>query len=110
MRNEFADRAAQPPQYAPFGLRTKDGGALVFFTTLHHHKQTLPRGYKPQIKDPLVKAMMSGTPKQSVTFVRVSEQAVTVPAEQARGKSGDGSGGKVDFLSRIEGLTAARGE
>ncbi|MFI7240980.1 hypothetical protein [Streptomyces qinglanensis] len=110
VRNEFADRAAQPPQYAPFGLRTKDGGALVFFTTLHHHKQTLPRGYKPQIKDPLVKAMMSGTPKQSVTFVRVSEQAVTVPGKRAQGKSGGDSGGKVVFLSRIEGLTAARGE
>lgn len=104
VRNEFADQAARPPQYAPFGLRTKDGGALVFFTSHHHHKQTLPRGYKPQIKDPLVKALMSGTPKQSVTFVRVSEQAVTVPSRRA-GKSE----GKVTFLSRIEGLTAARG-
>ncbi|UNZ22048.1 hypothetical protein HC362_23600 [Streptomyces sp. 891-h] len=101
VRNEFADQAAQPPQFAPFGLRTKDGGALVFFTSHHHHKQTLPKGYQPQIKDPLVKALMSGTPKHSVTFKRVSEQAVTVPAK--------GKKGKVTFLSRIEGLTAAQG-
>ncbi|WP_307805273.1 hypothetical protein [Streptomyces spirodelae] len=101
VRNEFADQPAQPPQYAPFGLRTKDGGALVFFASHHHHKQTLPKGYQPQIKDPLVKALMSGTPKHSVTFKRVSEQVVTVPA---RGKKG-----KVTFLSRIEGLTAAQG-
>ncbi|MGI5352128.1 hypothetical protein ACQEU8_28640 [Streptomyces sp. CA-250714] len=101
VRNEFADQAAQPPQYAPFGLRTKDGGALVFFASHHHHKQTLPRGYHPQIKDPLVKALMTGTPKQSVTFERVSEQAVRVPSKRTQGK--------VTFLSRIEGLTAARG-
>nr|WP_247746589.1 hypothetical protein [Streptomyces oryzae] len=101
VRNEFADQAAQPPQFAPFGLRTKDGGALVFFASHHHHKQTLPRGYQPQIKDPLVKALMTGTPKQSVTFERVSEQAVTVPDKR--------HDGKVTFLSRIEGLTSARG-
>jgi hypothetical protein len=105
VRNEFVDQAAQPPQYAPFGLRTKDGGALVFFASTHHHKQTLPRGHQPQIKDPLVKALMSGTPKQSVTFVRSSEQAVTVPGKRKAGASG----GKVTFVSRIEGLTAARG-
>ncbi|CAM3709444.1 MULTISPECIES: hypothetical protein [Streptomyces] len=101
VRNEFADQAVRSPQFAPFGLRTKDGGALVFFASRHHHKQTLPRGYRPQIKNPLVKALMSGTPKQSVTFVRMSEQAVTVPARKSHGK--------VDFLSRIEGLTTARG-
>ena len=101
VRNEFAEQTAGAPQFAPFGLRTADGGALAFFTSRHHHKQTLPRGYRPKIKDPLVKALMSGTPKQSVTFMRVSEQAVKVPP----GKSN----GKIAFLSRIEGLTAAQG-
>lgn len=101
VRNEYADQVAPAAQFPTFGLRTKDGGALVFFTTTHHHKQTLPRGYTPQIKDPLVKALMSGTPKQSVTFIRVSEQAVTVPTKK--------DGGKISFLNRIEGLTQARG-
>lgn len=102
VRNEFVDQAAQPPQFAPFGLRTKDGGGLVFFASHHHHKQTLPRGYTPQIKNPLVKALMTGKPKQSVTFKRVSAQVVLVPSKKA--------GGETTFLNRIEGLTAARGE
>ncbi|GAA2594796.1 hypothetical protein [Streptomyces axinellae] len=101
VRNEFAEQTAEAPQFAPFGLRTADGGALAFFTSRHHHKQTLPRGYHPKIKEPLVKALMSGTPKQSVTFMRISEQAVKVPPKK--------SNGKIAFLSRIEGLTAARG-
>ncbi|MDJ1133481.1 hypothetical protein NMN56_016225 [Streptomyces iconiensis] len=102
VRNEFVDQAAQPPQFVPFGLRTKDGGGLVFFASHHHHKQTLPRGYTPKIKNPLVKALMTGKPKQSVTFKRVSSQVVSVPAER--------EGGETTFLNRIEGLTAARGE
>ena len=101
VRNEYADQAARPPQFTPFGLRTKDGGALVFFSSLHHHKQTLPRGYKPRIKDPLVKALLAGTPKQSVTFVRTAEQTVKVPPKK--------TGGKITFLNRISGLTAAEG-
>ncbi|WP_344531517.1 hypothetical protein [Streptomyces albiaxialis] len=102
VRNEYADQAARPPQFNPFGLRTENGGALVFFSSLHHHKQTLPRGYKPKIKDPLVKALLSGTPKQSVTFVRTAEQVVTVPPKK--------DGGKITFLNRISGLTSAQGQ
>ncbi|HEV7626215.1 MAG TPA: hypothetical protein VGO89_06940 [Streptomyces sp.] len=101
-RTEFADQAAQPPQFAPFGLRTKDGGALVFFSSQHHTKETYAEGYKPPVKDPLVKALMTGTPKQSVTYIRVSEQAVKVPSKK--------KGGKITFLNRIDGLTSARGE
>ncbi|GGO58544.1 putative lipoprotein [Streptomyces daqingensis] len=101
-RTEFADQAAKAPQYAPFGLRTEDGGALVFFASHHHSKETFAEGYKPPVKDPLLKALMTGEPKQSVTYVRVSEQAVTVPSKKA--------GGQVGFLNRIDGLTSAKGE
>lgn len=101
-RTEFADVAAKSPQYAPFGLRTKDGGALVFFASQHHTKETYAKGYKPPVKDPLVKALMTGTPRQAVTYVRVSEQAVKVPAEK--------DGGDVEFLNRIDGLTSVKGE
>lgn len=100
-RTEFADQAAKAPQYAPFGLRTADGGALVFFASQHHSKETYAKGYKPQVKDPLLKALMTGDPKQSVTYVRMSEQAVTVPAKK--------DGGQIEFLNRIDGLTAAKG-
>lgn len=101
-RTEYADQAAVAPQYAPFGLRTRGGGALVFFASQHHTKQTVAQGYHPQIKDPLVKALMTGTPKQSVTYVRLSEQAARVPAKK--------DGGDITFLNRIDGLTNAKGE
>ncbi|SCK56275.1 hypothetical protein [Streptomyces sp. WMMB 322] len=101
-RTEFADVPAKAPQYAAFGLRTRDGGALVFFSSQHHTKETYAKGYKPPVKDPLVKALMTGTPRQAVTYVRVSEQAVKVPARK--------DGGKVEFLNRIDGLTAVKGE
>lgn len=101
-RTQFVDQTAKPPQYAPFGLRTKDGGAVVFFGSLHHTKETYAAGYHPPVKDPLAKALMTGTPRQSVVYSRMSQQAVTVPAK----KSGD----KIRFLNRIDGLTSARGE
>lgn len=101
-RTEFADVPAKAPQYAPFGLRTEDGGALVFFASQHHTKETYAKGYQPPVKDPLVKALMTGKPKQAVTYVRVSEQAVTVPASK--------DGGEIQFLNRIDGLTAVKGE
>lgn len=101
-RTEFADQAAKAPQYAPFGLRTEDGGALVFFASQHHSKETFAEGYKPPVDDPLLKALMTGEPKQSVTYIRVSEQAVTVPSKK--------DGGQVGFLNRIDGLTSAKGE
>jgi hypothetical protein len=101
-RTEFADVPAKAPQYPAFGLRTRDGGALVFFASQHHTKETYAEGYKPPVKDPLVKALMTGTPRQSVTYVRVSEQAVKVPADK--------DGGEVVFLNRIDGLTSVKGE
>lgn len=102
VRTEWADLPAKPPQFAPFGLRTEDGGALVFFASHHQTKQTVAKGYTAQVKDPYVEALMTGTPKQSITYVRVAGQAVTVPTAK--------DGGDITFVSRITGLTTARGE
>ena len=49
-----------------------------------------------------MKALMTGTPKQSVTYIRASQQAVKVPSKK--------SGEQVVFLNRIDGLTSAKGE
>lgn len=98
---QFADLATEPPQYTPFGLRTKDGGAMVFFATQHHTKQTVASGYTPKVGE-VVEAMMKGEPRQSVRTIRFSQQSVTVPA-----KSGSG---QITFLDRIDGLTGAKGE
>jgi hypothetical protein len=101
VRTQWADLPARPPQFAPFGLRTEDGGAMVFFASRHHQKQTVAKGYKPKVSDAYVKAIMTGTPKKSITHVRVSAQAVAVPPA--------GEGRRTTFLSRVTGLTAAKG-
>ncbi|MEK8170479.1 hypothetical protein NKH77_15340 [Streptomyces sp. M19] len=84
------------------GLRTRDGGALVFFTSLHRQKQTMAKGYRPN-PDDKVKALMTGEAKRSVTLTRVAESAVRVPAK-------DAADPHVVFLNRLEGVTAAKGE
>ncbi|MCF6521859.1 hypothetical protein [Streptomyces sp. JJ36] len=109
VRTEWADLPAEPPQYPSFALRTEDGGALAFFTTHHHKKQTVAKGYTPQVDDPYVKALLTGTPEKSVTYVRISGQAVTVPP-RAGGDGGGGEATQTTFLSRNSGLTSAKGE
>lgn len=101
VQTQWADLPAEPPKFEPFALRTVDGGAMVFFASLHHKKSTVAPGYTPKIEEELVKALLEGDPKQSVTYVRVSEQAVLVPTA-----SGDGD---VEFLSRLRGLIKAKG-
>ncbi|GAA2442828.1 hypothetical protein [Streptomyces macrosporus] len=102
-RTEWADLPAEDARFGPLGLRTEDGGALVFFTTHHQSKQTVAKGYRPQVKDPYVKALLEGTPKQSVTYARVSLQAASVPAADAADPT-------VRMLYRLQGLTGAKGE
>ncbi|MFI0778959.1 hypothetical protein [Streptomyces sp. NPDC021212] len=87
---------------APVGLRTKDGGAVVFFTSHHRQKQTMAKGFRPN-PDPQVKALMTGEAKRAVTLTRVAESAVRVPAN-------DAADPKVVFLNRLEGVTGAKGE
>ncbi|MEU4094083.1 hypothetical protein [Streptomyces sp. NPDC026673] len=100
---QYADQPAAKGDFAPLGLRTADGGALVFFASHHTAKITMLRpGVTPRL-DAYTKALMTGTAKKSVTLGRVARQAVLVPAKK------DG-GGQVVFLSRTVGLVAARGE
>ncbi|GAA2401632.1 hypothetical protein GCM10010420_30690 [Streptomyces glaucosporus] len=101
-RTEWADLPAEDARFAPLGLRTEDGGALVFFTTHHQSKQTVAEGYRPRVRDPYVKALLEGTPKQSVTYVRVALQTASVPAADAADR-------KVRLVYRLQGLTGAKG-
>ncbi|MFR9674961.1 hypothetical protein [Streptomyces sp. TR06-5] len=93
LRTEWADVPAEPPRFEPFALRTRDGGALVFFASQHHKKQTVAKGYSPKIDDPYLKAILQGDPGQSVTYLQLSEQAVLVPSAA--------DGGDAEFLSRV---------
>ncbi|MFF2851560.1 hypothetical protein ACFVT5_35295 [Streptomyces sp. NPDC058001] len=102
LAKQYVDQPMTSGAYAPLALRTKDGGALVFFSTHHFEKQTASKGLNLAI-GPDVKALMTGDAKQSVTLERVSNQAVLDPTRTATDP-------KVQFLSRIQGLTGAKGE
>ncbi|GAA2987186.1 hypothetical protein [Streptomyces fulvorobeus] len=96
---QYADQPLDGGTFAPLGLTTQDGGALVFFSSRHFERQTAARGLRPPV-NPDVQALLTGEVKSSLTKERVSSQLVYVPAKP---------GGRVRVLNRLPGLTAARG-
>ncbi|MEU1593530.1 hypothetical protein ABZ468_11895 [Streptomyces sp. NPDC005708] len=99
LARQYIDEPLTNGDYAPVGLRTTDGGALVFFATHHYEKQTAAPGVDINVTDSNIKALLTGEVKQSLTLEFVSNQAVLDPSK-----------GPVKFLSRVEGLTGAKGE
>ncbi len=97
---QFIDEPLTDGDYAPLAVRTKDGGALVFFTTRHYEKQTAYAG--TSVPTPLddVLALTTGEIKQSLTMEFVSNEVALDPK----------GAGKVTILGRIQGLTSAKGE
>ncbi len=98
---QYIDEPQNAGPFAPLGLRTEDGGALVFFSTRHYEKQTAFKGLSPRV-DADAKALLKGEVRQSLLLTRAANQVVVDPA-----RSG---GDKVAFLGRIQGLTGAKGE
>jgi hypothetical protein len=101
---QYADQADTSGDFAPAALRTKDGGALVFFGTRHQSKSTYRAGENLAI-DAGTRALMTGTPKTSVTLSHVGQELVTVP----RAATGGAAARKVEFVSRLIGLVSAQG-
>lgn len=100
---QYIDQSLDTGTFAPLGLTTEDGGALVFFSSKHFERQTAAPGLKPAL-NPDVEALLTGEVKSSLTKERVSSQLVYVPGRNAT----DGDG-KVRVLNRLPGLTAAKG-
>lgn len=100
-RNEWADLPASSEQYPPFGLYTKDGGAMVFFASHMHAKQTTTKGYTPGLPD-RAKPLLKGDLKSSLTLSYVVQHTVRVPAD----KSDD----QITYLYNGRGLTGAKSE
>jgi hypothetical protein len=100
---QYIDESLTNGDYAPLALRTKDGGALVFFTTRHFVKQTAYAGTSLPDQNASVDALTTGEVKQSLTMEFVSNEVALDPAKGA-------AGGQVSLLGRIQGLTAAKGE
>ncbi|WP_435970433.1 hypothetical protein [Streptomyces sp. Qhu_M48] len=101
LATQYLDRAADQGDFAPLGLRTKDGGALVFFATRSFERQTAAPGYRPKV-DPAVKALLTGEVRSTVTKEWVSNQVALV---RPAGAAGDG----VTISGRIQGVVGAQG-
>ncbi|WP_326683737.1 hypothetical protein OHB31_09310 [Streptomyces microflavus] len=102
---QYIDQPLTGGGFGPVGLRTEDGGALVFFSSKHFERQVTAKGLKPEVNAD-VKALMTGEVTNSLTKERVSSQLAHVPA---RGQASE-SGGRVRVLNRLPGLIAAKGE
>ncbi|TQJ52571.1 hypothetical protein [Streptomyces sp. SLBN-115] len=102
LATQYIDEPLTGGDYAPLALRTADGGALVFFTTHHYMKQTAAAGAAVPTPNKNVAALTTGEIKQSLTMEFVANDVALAPAK------GTGNG-KVSMLSRLEGLTAAKG-
>lgn len=98
---QYIDQPLNSGTFAPVGLETADGGALVFFSSKHFERQTAAQGLRPTVS-PDVAALMTGEVRSTLTKERVSSQLVYVP------KKGAGAG-KVIMLNRVPGLTSAKG-
>ncbi|MFI1012531.1 hypothetical protein [Streptomyces sp. NPDC020965] len=97
---QYIDQPLDTGEYAPLGLTTEDGGALVFFTVRNFERETAAKGVTLTVH-PDVKALLTGAVTSSLTKERISSQAVVIPPV--------GDGGKVDVLGRLTGLTSAKG-
>ena len=97
---QYIDEPLTSGDYAPLALRTKDGGALVFFTTRHYQKQTAAAGHPVPAPNKDVLALTKGEIKQSLTMEFVSNEVALDPKGP----------GKVPILGRIQGMTSAKGE
>ncbi len=98
---QYHDKPLSKGDYAPLGLRTTDGGALVFFATHHYEKRTAAPGVDLNVA-PSIQALLTGEVKSSLTLEHVSNQVVLDPVKSA-------SDQRVKFLSRVDGLTEAEG-
>ncbi|WP_330242180.1 hypothetical protein [Streptomyces sp. NBC_00525] len=98
---QYVDQPMDSGAFAPLGLATEDGGALVFFSSRHYERQTAAQGLRPAV-DPDVEALLTGEVKNTLTKERVSSQLVYVPKKGADAK-------RVAVLNRLPGLTSAKG-
>ncbi|MGP2437635.1 hypothetical protein [Streptomyces sp. JW3] len=103
LATQYIDEPLTDGDYAPLALRTKDGGALVFFTTRHFEKQTAARGASVPTPNRDVLALTDGEIKQTLTMEFVSNEVALDPAA-------DSADDEVTILGRVQGLTSAKGE
>ncbi|MEU4347425.1 hypothetical protein [Streptomyces sp. NPDC023838] len=100
MSTQYVDQPLDTGDFAPLALRTRDGGALVFFATRHFERQTAAKGVRLNINAD-VRALMTGEARSTVTKERVSDDAALVPPAGR---------GPITVINRLQGLVSAKGE
>ncbi|MBM7438622.1 hypothetical protein JOC24_002027 [Streptomyces sp. HB132] len=103
---QYVDQALDSGTFAPLGLTTEDGGALVFFSSKHFERQTAAEGLRPTVTAD-VRALLTGEVKSTLTKERVSSQLAYVPEKGAGGAGA--ADGRVRVINRLPGLVAAQG-
>ncbi|URN15895.1 MULTISPECIES: hypothetical protein [Streptomyces] len=98
---QFADQALDTGVFAPVGLVTEDGGALVFFSNRIHERATTARGYRPTVA-PQEKPLLTGEVRNTIT----KEWVTSLTALVGPGPAGEG---RVAVLSRFQGVTSVKG-
>ncbi|GAA2431999.1 hypothetical protein GCM10010273_04880 [Streptomyces lavendulocolor] len=101
LATQYVDQPLDTGDYAPLGLMTRDGGALVFFSTRFYDRQVAAKGYRPKVS-PEVRALMTGEVRSTLTKEWVSSQAALV-------KPAGTQSGQVTVVGRLQGVTSAAG-
>lgn len=99
---QYQDLPENEGDFAPVALRTKDGGALVLFSSRHLEKKTMAPGAPLNVPADVQELLPDGdTPEESLTLERVAMMAALVP-------EGDG---QVEIRERGgAGVVSAEGE
>ncbi|MFE9553298.1 hypothetical protein ACFYOD_07420 [Streptomyces sp. NPDC006703] len=95
---QFIDQPLTDGDFAPLGLRTADGQALVFFSTRHFERQTAAKGVALNIT-PDEKALLTGQVKTSLTREWISNELALIPPQ-----------GRTVVANMVEGLISTKGE
>ncbi|WP_066953199.1 hypothetical protein [Streptomyces lushanensis] len=101
LTTQYVDQPVSEGDFAPLGLRTEDGGALVFFATRFFERQTAAKGVRLQVNDD-VRALLTGEVRNTITKEWLSSQTVLVPGS-------DAAAPEVVVAGRLQGITAAKG-
>ena len=96
--SQFIDQPLTEGDFAPLGLRTADGRALVFFAARHFERQTAAKGVRLDIS-PDEKALLTGQVKSSLTREWISNELALVPPQ-----------GRRSVANRVQGLISMKGE
>ncbi|MFF8383662.1 hypothetical protein [Streptomyces kanasensis] len=98
---QFADQALDSGPFAPVGLVTEDGGALVFFSSRFYERRTAAQGYRPKVT-PAEKPLLSGDVRNTLTKEWVAGLTARVAPAGAEGD-------RVRVVNRMQGVTALKG-